>query len=349
MNIRIFKILVLSVFIFTACKSKKHKDLKEGMYANVVTNKGDILLELYAEDMPLTVSNFVALAEGSHTKIGVDSLKGKRYYDGLKFHRVIPNFMIQTGDYTGTGSGNNGYRFADEFPKDAAGELKYKHDKGGVLSMANSGMNTNSSQFFITHKDTPWLDGKHSIFGHVLEGQSVVDSIAQNDVILKLEILRIGEAAKTFNAPEVYEAQLIEAEKREVERLAKLQEIKKAFLDSLGIADAMTTKSGLKMLSLKKGRGKKVTRTREISAVYTLYTGIGTLIQSNEGKEPFKFTMNTRPSIKGWEEGLLSMRKGDKKRLFIPYTLGYGERANGPIPAKSDLVFDVEIVDVTGK
>ena len=152
---------------------------------------------------------------------------------------------------------NNGYRFADEFPTDSLGKLKYKHDKAGVLSMANSGISTNSSQFFITHKETPWLDGKHSIFGKVIEGQSVVDSIMQNDTIIQVKIVRKGEFAKKFNAPEVYEAEygpkLKEAEKREADRLAKEQEIKRVFLDSLEISKATTTKSGLKILSLKKG------------------------------------------------------------------------------------------------
>lgn len=342
---KIFKVLAASILVFSACNSGNKKDLIDGLYANVETNKGEILLELYAEDTPLTVSNFVALAEGNHPKVA-DSLKGINFYDGVKFHRVIPNFMIQTGDRTGTGSGNNGYRFADEFPLDSVGGLKYKHDAPGVLSMANSGVASNSSQFFITHKDTPWLNNKHTVFGKVLEGQNIVDSIAQNDTIVRVEILRYGKLAKNFDAPKEFEIQLIEAEKRELVRLEQEEAAKKVFLEKMGIADAKATNSGLKILSLQKGRGRKVNRTRKITISYTLHTAAGKLIQSTEGKDPYIFSMDKRPSIKGFEEGLSTMRKGDKKRLFIPYTLGYGIKGAGPIPPKSDLVFDIEVLEV---
>ena len=189
---------------FSSCKSLKYNDLKDGLYADLQTNKGDILLKLYAKEVPMTVANFVALAEGTHPKVSA-SLKGKRYYDGITFHRVMPNFMIQSGDPTGTGRGNAGYKFPDEFPSDSLGNLIYRHDRKGVVSMANSGPKTNSSQFFITHEATPWLDGNHTVFGHVVEGMDVVNDIRGGDGIESVEIVRVGAEAEGFDAVVVFE------------------------------------------------------------------------------------------------------------------------------------------------
>ena len=165
------------LLLIISCKPTKYADLEDGLYANMETNKGEILLKLEFEKTPITVANFVSLANGTNKQLA-DSLKGKPYYNGVAFHRVIKTFMIQGGDPTGTGEGNPGYKFIDEFPKDSIGGLLLKHNKPGTLSMANSGPTTNGSQFFITHKETSWLDGKHTVFGNVIEGQSVVDSIA---------------------------------------------------------------------------------------------------------------------------------------------------------------------------
>ena len=177
----------------------KKSNLENGMYAKINTTKGDILIYLEYEKTPLTVANFVALAEGkmrnSKRELGVP------YYDGLKFHRVIADFMIQGGCPDGTGSGSPGYSFADEFHPDL------KHNGPGILSMANSGPSTNGSQFFITHKETPWLDGKHSVFGHVVEGIDVVNSIVQDDVINSITILKEGNNSKKFNAIEIFESE----------------------------------------------------------------------------------------------------------------------------------------------
>ncbi|MGL4986728.1 MAG: peptidylprolyl isomerase, partial [Treponemataceae bacterium] len=160
---------------------------KEGLFAVIETNKGSIFVELFAKETPLTVTNFVGLAEGT-----LDAAKGTPYYNGLKFHRVIENFMIQGGDPTGTGSGGPGYRFPDEIVP------SLKHDKPGMLSMANAGPGTNGSQFFITHVETPWLDGKHTVFGKVAEGQDVVNKIAQDDEIKSITIVRSGKDAENF-------------------------------------------------------------------------------------------------------------------------------------------------------
>jgi peptidylprolyl isomerase len=191
----------------------KKSNLENGMYAKINTTKGDILIKLEFEKTPLTVSNFVALAEGNMKNNKKDL--GTPYYDGLKFHRVIADFMIQAGCPEGTGSGSPGYSFADEFHDDL------KHNAPGILSMANSGPATNGSQFFITHKETPWLDGKHSVFGHVVEGMDVVNTIEQDDVMNSVTIIREGAAADAFNAPEVFKVAQKEFEEINADKAKK--------------------------------------------------------------------------------------------------------------------------------
>src|SRR6056300_1919340 len=186
-------IIILTILI--GCKSQ-HPDLESGIYADIITNKGSILLKLAYDKAPITVANFVSLSEGENPKVS-DEFKSKKYYNGLKFHRVIPDFMIQGGDPDGNGSGGPGYRFDDEFSD-------LTHKGPGILSMANSGPATNGSQFFITHKATPWLNGKHTVFGAVVQGQEVVDSIAQDDLINEINIIRKGKEARQFDAPEIF-------------------------------------------------------------------------------------------------------------------------------------------------
>lgn len=185
-------LLIAISIVFMASTCGDQHDLPDGLYANVKTNKGNILLQLEMEKTPLTVANFVGLAEGKiPNKI---KKEGEPYYDGIKFHRVIPNFMIQGGCPLGTGSGDPGYMFKDEF------DPTLKHTGPGILSMANRGPGTNGSQFFITHVQTSWLDNKHTVFGHVVEGQDIVNAIAQNDVIETIEVIRVGKEAKKFDA-----------------------------------------------------------------------------------------------------------------------------------------------------
>ena len=341
-------LLLLVVVVLSSCKSVKYPNLENGLYADIQTNKGDILVKLHEKEVPMTVANFVALAEGNHPKI-VDSLKGKPFYNGVKFHRVIKDFMIQTGDPTGTGAGDAGYKFGDEFPMNEEAELMYPHNDAGVLSMANSGPSTNSSQFFITHKATPWLNGKHSVFGKVSIGQNIVDEVAQNDYINKIDIIRVGKEAKNFDAATIFEKEIGKSEERKAESERILKEKKRKFQEEKGIYKSVATDSGLKILKLQEGNGEKVNPGVPTTVHYTLYIDSGTKIDSSlDKKEPFTFTIDdvNFPLIAGWKEGVKTMREGEKTRFFIPYYLGYGERGYGPIPPKSDLIFDVEVLKV---
>ncbi len=371
--------------LFTACKPAEFKDLKDGLYAEMQTSKGNVLLELYAENTPLTVSNFVSLAEGNNPKLP-DSIKGKPYFDGIRFHRVVNNFIIQGGDPTETGRGTPGYKFGDEFPRDSVGELLYKHDDAGVLSMANPGPNSNGSQFFITHKPIPHLNGKHSVFGKTIVNPivlkqlkasikdslklaksidslrlAVVNSIVKNDTIHTIKIIRIGDKAEGFKADKVFEEEFIKFNESENKRNADLIEAdkvryakylvdKKKFLSDMGEAKAIKTASGLRILKLKSTTGKKTVVNKPITVNYILHIANGKKIQStyDNGGKPFTFQLDDaqRPMIAGFKEGVLTMKEGEKARLFIPYYIAYGEEKFGPFPAKADIVFEVEILKI---
>ena len=347
---------VAAILLVASCTPPKYPNLKDGLYADIETNRGDILLELYQEDVPLAVSNFVSLSEGTNTSV-TDSLKGKKYYDGLTFHRVLKDFMIQGGDPLANGRGGPGYVFEDEFPRDSLGKFKYKHDAAGVLSMANSGPGKNGSQFFITHKETPWLDGIHSVFGRVEKGQDIVNTIEAKDTIFSVSIIRVGSKAKGFDAAKVFETEMknsvatkkkrIEDEqKAEVARYNQFLKDKEIYQKTQGFDKAKKTATGLSILSLKKGRGKKFSATTPTTIHYNMMLANGKPIQSTFGKDPFTFTLSQQPMIPGVNEAIVNMREGDKVRLFIPFNLGYGERPYGPFPAKSDLIFELEILKV---
>ncbi|WKK67316.1 peptidylprolyl isomerase [Lutimonas zeaxanthinifaciens] len=309
--------------------------MNDGLYAKIKSSKGDILLELEYEKTPGTVGNFVALAEGNLENSAKP--QGQKYYDGLKFHRVIPDFMIQGGCPLGTGTGNPGYNFEDEFHADL------KHDKPGILSMANAGPGTNGSQFFITHVPTPWLDNKHTVFGHVIEGQSVVDSIAQDDIMDAVEIMRVGDKAEGFNAIEAFRTFEGEREKRIAEAKAKME----AELDKIA-AGFDKTDSGLRYQIIQKGNGAKATQGSQISVHYKGQLADGRVFDSSyQRKQPIDFTVGVGQVIKGWDEGLQLLQVGDKARLVIPSHLGYGSQgAGGVIPPDATLIFDVELMDV---
>ena len=330
-------ILLISILTLNSCNMNNYSDLSDGLYADLETSKGNIILELYYEQAPTTVSNFVALAEGNHPVVD-NQHEGKRYYDGLKFHRVIENFMIQGGDPTGTGSGGPGYQFDDEFNEEL------KHDGPGVLSMANAGPGTNGSQFFITHVETPWLDGKHSIFGKVNSGQDVVDKIEQDDIIKTVKVIRIGEAAKSFNAPKNFENYISEKSEADILRA----EAEKESLEKLS-EGMQETQSGLKYKISKEGTGPNAKKDDLLSVHYSLQLVDGSEIDSSFTRgAPIEFTCGVGQVIKGWDEAMQLLNKGSKARLVIPSELGYGSvgAGNGVIPPNATLIFDVELVDI---
>jgi peptidyl-prolyl cis-trans isomerase A (cyclophilin A) len=309
--------------------------MNNGLYAKFHTSKGSILVDLTFEKTPGTVGNFVALAEGNMEN--EVKPQGNSYYDGLKFHRVIADFMIQGGCPQGTGTGNPGYSFDDEF------HPELKHDKPGVLSMANSGPATNGSQFFITHVATPWLDNKHTVFGFVVEGQEIVDAIAQDDLIERLEIVRIGEAAEAFNAIEAFRVFEGSREKR----VAEAKAAQKAKLDEVA-AGYDETPSGLRYKILQKGDGQQATKGAGVSVHYKGQLLDGTVFDSSyKRKQPIDFNVGVGQVIKGWDEGIQLLKVGDKARMVIPSDLAYGSAgAGGVIPPDATLIFDVELVSV---
>ena len=309
--------------------------MQDGLYAIFKTSKGEIKVALEFIKTPGTVGNFVALAEGNLENSARP--QGNPYYDGLKFHRVIPDFMIQGGCPQGTGTGSPGYQFDDEI------HPELKHDTPGVLSMANAGPGTNGSQFFITHVPTPWLDGKHTVFGKVVEGQDVVDAVAQEDLIEALEIQRVGTEAENFNAVEAFRV----FEGAREKRLAEAAAASEAELDKLATGFSRTD-SGLRYQIIQKGDGKSAEKGKTVSVHYKGQLADGTVFDSSyKRNQPLDFTVGVGQVIPGWDEGIGLLQVGDKARLVIPSDLGYGSRgAGGVIPPDATLVFDVELMDV---
>jgi len=309
--------------------------MQDGLYAKFNTTKGEILVALEYEKTPGTVGSFVALAEGNLE----NSVKpqGNPYYDGLKFHRVIPDFMIQGGCPQGTGTGNPGYKFDDEFHPDL------KHDAPGVLSMANAGPGTNGSQFFITHIETPWLDGNHTVFGKVIDGQDIVDAIAQGDELTTLEIIRVGAEAEAFQAVESFRTFEGSREKR----IAEEKAAQDAELDKIA-SGFSKTESGLRYKILQDGEGVKAEKGKTVSVHYKGQLPDGTVFDSSyKRKEPIEFPLGMGQVIPGWDEGVQLLKVGDKARFVIPSDLAYGSQgAGGVIPPNATLVFDVELMDV---
>ena len=309
--------------------------MQNGLYAKFNTTKGEILVALEYEKTPGTVGNFVALAEGNLE----NSVKpqGTPYYDGLKFHRVIPDFMVQGGCPEGTGTGNPGYKFDDEFHPDL------KHDLPGILSMANAGPGTNGSQFFITHVATPWLDGNHTVFGKVEAGQDVVDAIGKDDAIESLEIVRVGAEAEAYNAVEAFRTFEGSREKR----LAEVRQAQDDELDKIA-SGFNKTDSGLRYQIIQKGNGTKAEKGKTVSVHYKGQLLDGTVFDSSyKRNQPIDFPLGTGQVIAGWDEGVGLLNVGDKARFVIPSDLGYGSSgAGGVIPPDATLIFDVELMDV---
>ncbi|MTH14036.1 peptidylprolyl isomerase [Flavobacterium sp. LC2016-01] len=309
--------------------------MENGIYAKFNTSKGSILVKLTHDLTPGTVGNFVALAEGNmENKV---KPQGQKFYDGLNFHRVIADFMIQGGCPKGTGTGDPGYKFDDEF------HPTLKHDRPGVLSMANSGPGSNGSQFFITHVPTPWLDGKHSVFGYVVEGQDVVDAVAQGDALETLEIIRVGEEAQKFNAIEAF----IGLKGARLKREAALKAESEAKMEQLA-AGFDKTESGLRYKMIQKGEGKRAEAGKTVSVHYEGSLENGKVFDSSyPRKKPIEFKLGVGQVIEGWDEGIALLQVGDKARFVIPSDLGYGPSgAGGVIPPNATLIFDVELMDV---
>ena len=351
-------IIISFLALFTSCTTPNDK-LEPGMYADIKTNKGNVLIKLEFEKVPMTVANFVALSEGKHPLVKGER-KGKPFYDGLTFHRVIKDFMVQGGDPEGTGSGDPGYRFEDEFDE------TLKHNKPGILSMANAGAGTNGSQFFITHKETPWLDSKHTVFGEVIEGMDIVNTIAQGDIIEKVTIIRKGKDAKRFKAEKVFtiESKKIKKEKEEALQKAaavianQVEVIKDVKENGTKTASGLTYKTlNIGMVTPKKG-----------DKIFVNYAGFltnGSLFDTSyaeiakefgkydanrfaqQGYTPFEFEYGKKDGlIPGFLEMVNSMKLNDKIMVYIPAKMAYGSQAMGHvIPANSDLVFIVELLE----
>lgn len=362
-NLFVVVVLLLSIS-FTSCQSQ-YPELEKGAYAEFVTNKGTFVAKLHAEQTPLTVANFVSLAKGTNSMVD-DKYKGKKFYDSLVFHRIIKDFMIQGGDPLGTGAGNPGYKFPDEFVPELT------HSKKGILSMANSGPATNGSQFFITLKETPWLNGRHTIFGEIVLGQEVVDSLGVvktekdrplDDVIIEtVNIIEKGIKVPSFET----EMEKIELEKRKKEEaVAKVAIEKIKELDALK-AKAETLESGLMVYFNEKNGGEKPTIGANVKMNYAGYFTDGKLFDSNrlEVAEQFMTVDENRKAanqyvpvptqyspearlIPGFREALLTMNIGDKITAFIPSHLAYGERGiPNVIPPNSDLIFELELTEI---
>ena len=355
MRIKFLLLTILTLNI--SCNMSQKKD-NSTMFALIDTNKGIIKTELYFQQTPVTVANFVSLSEGSNKEVS-DEYKNKKYYNGITFHRVISDFMIQGGDPTGTGSGSPGYSFKDEIVEEL------KHDSAGILSMANAGPGTNGSQFFITHKETPWLDGLHTVFGKVVTGQDIVDTIEQGDSILNISIERNGKGAEKFNASKIFTNHFKEEEQRKKDEEKKFKKLKDDVSKTHAKLkkDSKETETGLKYFINEKGNGEKVDEEKTILTHYAVYFEDGTLLdtsilkvaeaynkvnaqrKSSGGYNPIEARVGPKDMmINGFKEGLKLLSVGDKATLFLPYYLAYGETESRGIPAKSNLIFEVEIV-----
>lgn len=361
---------LLLIVLLSACKSDKYPDLKDGMYAEITTNKGVVVALLEFEKTPNLVANFVSLATGTNTFVD-EKFKNKNFYDGMLFQRN--DLVVQVGDPKGEGSGT-GYVFEDEFPVDKEGNFSLIHDEPGVLSMANSGTNTNSSQFFITLKEAGSLDGKHCVFGKVVKGQDVVDTIVSDDSITAVEIIRKGKQATAFNAPaifaekfKVFKEKKEESDDKVRERNKKaekaVKQMRNFFRSNKRLAKEYP--SGLRMIVTKKGNGTKPKKGAQILIDFAGFKEDGNLFTTsiletaeifNMYNEQYDQDNKYRPMnqvysakaglIAGLKEGMLKMEYGEKAMLFIPAKLAYGEKGDGyMVEPNTNLVIELEIVD----
>lgn len=309
----------------------------DGLYASIKTNKGSILIRLYYKEVPLTVCNFVGLAEGSF-----DVCNGKPFYDGLIFHRVIKDFMIQGGDPKGTGSGGPGYQFPDEIVS------SLRHDGPGVLSMANAGPNTNGSQFFITHLETPWLDGKHTVFGKVVNGQDIVNSIEQGDKIESIKIIRKGKDAKNFETDQAAFYKYLATAKEKMQKIIEAQTKETEALIKAKFPKAEKDDDGVYFFITKEGSGVQAEKGKNLTMKYkgSLFES-GKVFDDSDMHEPIKFEAGAGRLIPGFDSQAVKMKLGEQRTIIIPPNLAYGSKGiEGVIPPNSYLVFELELLDV---
>ncbi|MGX1023135.1 peptidylprolyl isomerase [Flavobacterium sp. CS20] len=343
----LFKLFLLTLIISSMSCQNEYSNLDDGLYAKFDTNYGEFIAKLYHKKAPMTVGNFVSLAEGNNPK-AKEKYQGKKFFDSLTFHRVIDGFMIQGGDPLGTGQGDPGYKFPNEI-------TELTHDTIGVLSMANSGPNTNGSQFFITLKPQSPLNGSYSVFGQIVEGQSVVDSIGKVETdtrnkpkeavrINTVEIIRKGQDAKNFDAAKAFENGIAEFEEAQAKKQEEINNTINSMYDNL-----QETESGLRYVITKENpSGEQPQVGDNVSVHYEGRLIDGTVFDSSFKRDkPITFPLGQRRVIAGWDEGIALMKKGEKATLVIPPDLGYGPRgAGGVIPPNAYLIFDVELVDI---
>lgn len=334
-NVIIALILLILSAGFASCQTNARPD---GLYAIMETSKGTIVVKLAYDKAPLTVGNFIGLAEGK-----LDAAKGGHFYDGTVFHRVEPGFVIQGGDPLANGTGGPGYKFPDEFSPELI------HDAAGILSMANAGPNTNGSQFFITLGAASWLDGKHSVFGKVVEGIEIVKTIAVGDKLEKVKIERYGQSAKAFDS----------SQKAWDERLAAAYSALKAASQAKRDADAklimtkwpdmVKDENGIYQKIVRKGFGEPPLPGSTVAVIYKGMLLDGTVFdQSALSGGPFKFKVGAGEIIEGWEKVVATMRKGEKRIVAIPPEFAYGSSGvGGVIPADAFLVFEIELTAIT--
>lgn len=340
-------LFVLALCIMVSACKEEHKNLKDGLYAEIETTKGIILLQLDYKKAPVTVANFVTLAEGNNPFV-MEDLKGKPFFDGTVFHRVEPGFVIQGGDPYGNGSGDPGYVFGDQIND-------LKHDKAGVLAMANSGPNSNGCQFYITLKATPQLDGGYSVFGHVAEGMAVVNKIEKNDEMIAVTIIRKGEDVKKFDAVKVFSDYF--------GRFKSVKDQKKEYFNSLR-ASATKTSSGLAYKIIQTSAGVKPEKGALTFINYSGYLEDGTLFATTKADlakqygifterdamqnaySPTPYEIGSPKLIPGLTEGIQNLKKGETAVFFVPTDLAYGAQGAGKvIPPNANIIFEIELLD----
>ena len=330
-------VLMGVILILSAAQTVDAQYLGDGLFARITTNRGDIVIRLEYQRAPLTVTNFVALAEGR-----MDAARGNGFYNNLTFHRVISNFMIQGGCPLGTGTGGPGYRFPDEI------DPSLRHDRAGTLSMANAGPNTNGSQFFITHVPTPHLDGLHTVFGYVVSGQNVVNSIRQGDRIQSITIVRNGADANAFRADQQSFDRLLGQVASAGARTLQAQREADIARINADYPNTRQTASGIRYIIQTEGTGGRPARGRNVSIHYSGRLLNGTVFDDSRMRgQPLEFQAGTGRVIPGLDEAVMDMRVGERRLIILPPELAYGDQAaGGVIPANSFLIFEVELVNI---